>query len=508
METDRYRELADRARAGDPTARQELLGDHLPLVYNIVGRALDGHHDTDDVVQETMLRAVDGLPALREPGSFRSWLVAIAMNQVRRRHQHRQAGQPDALDELDQVADPAGDFAELTIVRLGLSGQRREVAEATRWLDGPDREVLALWWQEAAGRLTRAELAAALELTPQHAAVRVQRAKERLEAARAVHRALAARPGCPELAGLTAGWDGVPAALWRKRISRHLRDCARCQEPARGLVPAEGLLAGLALLPLPRHLALPNLPGMQPAAATVVSPARHRAGGHRGRPKIRPRRWAVAAVGVLVVATGAALLQEGHGPGHPAGLADPPAADSPSAAASSAAPSTPPTTQVDAASQTPPSPTAAPSAGASATEASASRRSDVSGAQADYVRQVLELVNVQRSQHGCGPLTANSKLQLAAQRQSDDMAARQFFDHTNPDGLGPRQRIEAAGYRWSTWGENIARGQADPASVMDGWMNSPGHRANILDCDFREMGVGVHFGTGGPWWTEDFAAPA
>ncbi|GAA1949209.1 sigma-70 family RNA polymerase sigma factor [Kitasatospora viridis] len=506
METDRYRELADRARAGDPTARQELLGDHLPLVYNIVGRALDGHPDTDDVVQDTMLRAVDGLPALREPGSFRSWLVAIAMNQVRRRHQARQAGQPDGLDELGELPDPAGDFAELTIVRLGLSGQRREVAEATRWLDGPDREVLALWWQEAAGQLSRAELAAALELSPQHAAVRVQRVKERLDGARTVVRALAARPGCPVLAELTAGWDGAPAPLWRKRITRHVRDCADCQEPARGLVPAEGLLAGLALLLPPPHLAVPAL---QPAGAvTVVGAGRHRPGPsgrrarQRGRAGVRRRRIAVAALGAVVAVSAAGLLWEGQSDGGATGT--PLAAADPAPPQSSASP-----VQVDAASVAPaPAPPSSPAPAPSTSQAVPTRRGDVSATQADYVRQVLDLVNTQRAQAGCGPLATNGKLQLAAQRQSDDMASRGFFDHTNPDGAGPQQRIEAAGYQWSTWGENIARGQRDPASVMASWMDSPGHRANILNCDYRELGVGVHFGTGGPWWTQDFGAPA
>lgn len=53
-------------------------------------------------------------------------------------------------------------------------------------------------------------------------------------------------------------------------------------------------------------------------------------------------------------------------------------------------------------------------------------------------------------------------------------------------------------------GENIARGQADAQAVMDAWMNSDGHRANILNCDYKTLGVGVHFGSGGPWWTQDF----
>ncbi|MEU6950180.1 sigma-70 family RNA polymerase sigma factor, partial [Streptomyces sp. NPDC046316] len=241
--------LVDAAAAGDADAGELLIRAYLPLVYNIVGRALDGHADVDDVVQETMVRALDGLPGLRDPERFRSWLVAIAMNQIRRRWRERQNGPVPGLDRAAELADPDGDFVDLTILRLGLSGQRREVAEATRWLDESDREVLALWWLEAGGELSRAELAEALEVTPAHAAVRVQRMKERLETGREVVRALAGRPQCAELARLTADWDGRPSPLWRKRLARHVTSCARCVPAGTNLAPAEALLVGLALVP-------------------------------------------------------------------------------------------------------------------------------------------------------------------------------------------------------------------------------------------------------------------
>jgi uncharacterized protein YkwD len=83
------------------------------------------------------------------------------------------------------------------------------------------------------------------------------------------------------------------------------------------------------------------------------------------------------------------------------------------------------------------------------------------------------------------------------------MRDRHFFDHTNPDGLDPFQRAARAGIT-TMRAENIAYGQATPAAVMTAWMNSPGHRANILDCTLTTLGVGVTNGTGGPWWTQDF----
>ncbi|MFE9612535.1 CAP domain-containing protein [Streptomyces sp. NPDC006012] len=117
--------------------------------------------------------------------------------------------------------------------------------------------------------------------------------------------------------------------------------------------------------------------------------------------------------------------------------------------------------------------------------------------------QVLKLVNEERAKAGCGALTASGPLTRLAEAFSADMAARDFFDHTDPDGRTPWDRASAAGVS-GLGGENIARGQADAAAVMEAWMNSPGHRANILNCDFTTLGVGVHFGSGGPWWTQDF----
>src|SRR6202044_4223439 len=143
------------AQAGDTEALDSLLSSYLPLIYNIVGRALSGHAEVDDVVQDTMLRVVRGLSGLRDPAAFRSWLVAVAIRQMREHYRARQATPVAELG--DEVADPAADFVELTIMRLGLSGHRAEAAAGTRWLDPGDRELLALWWLEAAGELDRGD---------------------------------------------------------------------------------------------------------------------------------------------------------------------------------------------------------------------------------------------------------------------------------------------------------------------------------------------------------------
>ncbi|WP_019632063.1 sigma-70 family RNA polymerase sigma factor [Actinomadura atramentaria] len=256
--------LVRAAQQGDAAARERLVGESLPLLYNVVGWALDGHADVDDVVQDSVVRALRGLGGLRDPARFRPWLVSIAMNQVRRRWAAARRGALVGLDAAERLPDPAADFAGLVVARLDLSGQRREVAEATRWLDDDDRDLLALWWQEASGQLTRAELAAALDVSPAHAAVRVQRLKTRLDACRAVTRALTARR-CLLLADLTSAWDGRPTPVWRKRIARHVRGCRLCGPLAEDLAPPEALLTGLALVPVP------FLPHLLRAALTALN---------------------------------------------------------------------------------------------------------------------------------------------------------------------------------------------------------------------------------------------
>ncbi|MFD7862409.1 sigma-70 family RNA polymerase sigma factor [Streptomyces sp. NPDC059783] len=545
--------LVTAALRGEPGAKDALAGAYLPLVYNVVGRALNGSADVDDVVQETMLRALDGLHTLRAPENFRSWLVAIAMNQVRSHWQDRRSA-PGALEEAGEFADPGADFVDLTMMRLQLSWQRQETARATRWLEPDDQGLLSLWWLECAGQLDRSEVAEAMRLSPQHTAVRVQRMKAQLEAARVVVRALDARPCCEELRVVLGSWDGRPSALWRKRIARHARECLRCSGLWSGLMPAEGLLAGLALVPLPAAL-LALWPAPDAAAATVAqsfdatvpgaragepgipaAPGRHRSGGAHGpggraasRADIRRRRRlrrraAGGAVAVVCIAGGglwyASLVPGSDGAtevesaaGTPsAPLTDLAASGTPGAASPSATTSPSPSPSPSAKKRTspPPSPKAKKSSpAATPTRTSAPRTSSAPAPRptpAGAAAQVVALVNKERAAAGCGPVTENAQLTTAAQRHSDDMAARGFFEHTNPDGADPGDRITAAGYRWSTYGENIAAGQQTPEAVMNAWMNSPGHRANILNCSFKELGVGIHRGSGGPWWTQDFGA--
>jgi RNA polymerase sigma factor (sigma-70 family) len=304
------------AQQGDQRALDALVADYLPLIYNIVGRALDAPADTDDVVQEIMLQMIRDVRKLRDPEAFRSWLVAIAMRQVRRHCRVRRSAPGTAgiesLEETALLADPGADFVDLTITVLHLSGQRQETAEATRWLDVDDRELLSLWWMEVAGQLTRTELANAMELPMPQTAVRVQRMKARLEVARSVVRALGAVPRCSEMNTVLGGWDGRPAGLWRKRIARHVRACPACCGVAVDVVPAERLLADLALVSVPPVLVALVASGMGVGGAGGAGGTTAVAGGsaRAGRAALRAaaRKSAGVSFGKAVVISSAATV--------------------------------------------------------------------------------------------------------------------------------------------------------------------------------------------------------
>ena len=113
--------------------------------------------------------------------------------------------------------------------------------------------------------------------------------------------------------------------------------------------------------------------------------------------------------------------------------------------------------------------------------------------------QVVDLINQKRAAAGCGPLTVDPRISRAAQKHSDDMRSRGYFEHDAPDGDSFSDRLSAEGYP-EPGGENIAKGQDDAPQVVREWMESPGHRDNIEDCSFRTTGVGLS----GGYWTQDF----
>jgi len=120
-------------------------------------------------------------------------------------------------------------------------------------------------------------------------------------------------------------------------------------------------------------------------------------------------------------------------------------------------------------------------------------------------QEVVNIVNQERAKVGAAPLIVNYSLQEAAWMHNELMVKKGCFSHTACGDGGPSDRIRKTGYKWVTWGENIARGQRSPAAVMNAWMNSTGHRRNILSKDFTD--IGVAYNPSGPTWTQVFATP-
>jgi RNA polymerase sigma factor (sigma-70 family) len=362
-------QLVIAAQDGDRRAAEELLARHLPLLYNLVGRALDGHADVDDVVQETVLRVFRDLPGLRSPARFRSWLVTIALHQIsgRMRAWQLQRERTGDLSEAGDLPDPRSDFAEVTILQLGLSGQRRQVAEAGRWLDRTDRELLSLWWLEIAGEISRADIAAALRITGAHTRVRIQRMHRQIELSRHLVAALQARPRCPVLDDIARDWNGVPSPRWRKRFARHLRGCDVCGSVRAGFVPIERLLAGLALVPVPTSLGLTIAGG----ALTTGAVAGGTASGAGAALGASLSGWLGSATGIKAAAAVAAVATTGGvylaqpDPTPPPPAAAPPPAVSTRPASPAPSPTTDP--------RQPAEPTVEPSSGTPSYPASPSR---------------------------------------------------------------------------------------------------------------------------------------
>lgn len=139
---------------------------------------------------------------------------------------------------------------------------------------------------------------------------------------------------------------------------------------------------------------------------------------------------------------------------------------------------------------------------------------DWSDTAAESEADIVSLVNARRDAGAtCGgvlmppvpPLTANPALRCAARVHTKDMADRDYFDHTNPEGQAPWDRMELAGYTWSQAAENIAAGNASPEATMTQWMNSSGHCSNIMGADYVDIGVG-HVESAA-LWTQVFGAP-
>lgn len=134
-------------------------------------------------------------------------------------------------------------------------------------------------------------------------------------------------------------------------------------------------------------------------------------------------------------------------------------------------------------------------------------------------QQVQALVNHERAQAGCDPLALDPRLTQAAQGHSHDMALSNYFAHVGPDGSNLVSRVAATSYRYRALAENLAAGYQTPEAVVAGWMESPGHRRNLINCTYTQLGVGYTFQAddapladgGGPYryyWTQVLGLPS
>ncbi|MFD8497196.1 sigma-70 family RNA polymerase sigma factor [Amycolatopsis sp. NPDC059657] len=504
------------AKAGDRQAMDALVAEHLQLVYSIAGHALSSAADVDDVVQETMLRVVRDLDRLRDPDRFRSWLVAVTLNQIRDHYRRRNAA-PAPLDGYEERPDPEAEFVEVALSRLHVAEQRREVDEAARWLAPADRELLALWTLERAGHLTRTEVAEALQLEAHVVTVRISRLKTRLEAVRPLVRALAAEPRCAGLEQAAEGWSGEPGSLWRKRFLRHLEECPRCRRGTSDALPIERILIGAALLVIPVGYLprlLSNLHETAAQAAGVplasVSPLRRVAQLASAKPALIATGAAVVcALGVVGVLT---LTPADRPP--VAQAAD--AFVAPSVSLTSepspepTATSTPAETETSESSEPPPSTTTTKST----TTTSAKPRASTAA------EKVLALINDTRADAGLPALRVDPALVTAAGKHNQAMADGCGLSHQCPGEPGLGDRETAAGVKWSTCGENVGTGGpvADSndaitrmalgltQSMIDEKPPNDGHRKNILSSSFTRIGIVVtRDARGTVWLTHDFA---
>jgi RNA polymerase sigma factor (sigma-70 family) len=525
-------EQVEAARAGDRAALDTVVAACLPLVYNVAGRALNADADVDDVVQETMVRVIRGIDALREPDRFRSWLVAVTINQVREHYRRRDLA-PAPLEEYDR-ADPGAEFVEAALSRLHFAQQRREVDEAARWLDPADRELLALWTLERVGQLTRAEVTDALDLGAHAVTVRVSRLKGRLETIRHLVRGLSAEPRCAGLDRTAQGWNGEPSPLWRKRLLRHVDECGRCRRGVADAMPVERILTGAALLTVPAAYLprlLESLREVWPAAhaadlggahaadpdvATALSSGLDHRAAHLAEASGPLSRLAGLAGGKPVLAVaGAAAICALVGVTATVVLfpSDPPAAV--------AIPDSPPPTAVTTTSS------AAETTSETTTSTTTTTTTTTTTQAAEPVRvatpeeRVLALINETRAEQGLPPLTVDPALVTAADRHTRAMMSNGCgLSHQCPGESGLGERSTAAGVKWSSVAENVGMGGPVKDAVesiskmalnltqgmIDEKPPNDGHRKNILSRSSTRIGIVVlRDAKGTVWMTHDFA---
>ncbi|MEV0455043.1 sigma-70 family RNA polymerase sigma factor [Catellatospora methionotrophica] len=471
--------LARAAAAGDREAFDRLYRLYRPGLLGFVFRQVGDRHTAEDVVQETFLVAWRDLAKLRDPDVIRTWLFSIA---------YRRAMSIAARVAPAPLPDPALLVDDAPGRHPEQAAEQREAYElvwaAAHGLEPRQRAVLEL---NVRWDLSTREIGEVLGVGTAHAAVLVHRSRAALGSA--VRTVLIARRH-----GRCAGLDAIVhgrrrlTSRERSQVDRHVRGCDQCSR----LSARNGAYAVFAAL-----LALTD--GPVPGGSAQQSPAAAIAAAG-GRGLRLPGKLALGSAATVLAATGVYALVPviDHSPG-----ADRPGAAAAAAAAGAAAGSASPSGAASA-SASPSTAPVSPSAAPSPSPPASVRPSPTKAAPATLEAQMLTLVNQARKSAGCGALRAEPKLDKASRLHSADMVKRDYFSHTTPDGVTPWDRAKAAGYTQPS-AENIAAGNATAKATMNQWMNSPGHKANILNCSYKAMGVGRATGGGYRYyWTQMF----
>ncbi|MCP2323107.1 RNA polymerase sigma factor (sigma-70 family) [Hamadaea flava] len=446
MTSDAY--LAQAAAAGDRDAFEQLYRRYRPSLLGLVIRQVGDHHQAEDIVQECFLIAWRDLGSLRDPAAIKTWLFSIAYRHALRSARRRSFV---PLGEGVDIADPD------PLASPETAAERREtrqlVWDAAMGLEPRQRAVLelALRWD-----LSSKEIGEVVGVRGAHAAVLVHRARSALGHAIKTTMMVRQSDRCQPLTRLLQGARPPLSAKQRASVDHHVRRCEQCKRVDVAVPAYAGTLAVLL---------------GKPTARVAGSPL----------------RWLAvkAALGVVLASVAAGTI---------AYAADvPPTPDAAPSASSSAESSAAPSV----------APSAVPS-----TSAPASRTPSPSSSPTKLSpeKQMLALINAERAKAGCKAVVFNDKLAKAAELHSADMAANEYFSHTSLDGRTPWDRARAAGYQYAS-AENIAAGNATAKGTMNQFMNSPGHKANILNCSHKAVGIGM--AKGGPYryyWTQLFGS--
>jgi RNA polymerase sigma factor (sigma-70 family) len=462
--------LARAAALGDREAFEQLYRRYSPGLFGFVLRQVGSHHAAEDIVQECFLIAWRDLGKLRDPTVVKTWLFSIA---YRRSMSHASRAVHLPLAEAANIVDdnPAR--------HPEAAAEQHEAQElvwnAAKSLASRQRAVIEL---SVRWSMSSREIGEVVGVGPSHAAVLVHRANSALRHAIKVNLTARQRHRCRGLHNLLPATHRTLTARQRSSVDHHIRRCPDCQR-FNTQVSSYATLA--VVLGHPR-----------PSAAAV----------HSGS-------WAlklgVAAALTGVVAIGTVAYAAGGTTTPSSSVADTVVTTAPEIPQPSVPSATPEPTPTP--TPTPSStPSSTPKPAPASSAAAPSRSPASSPRKLSPEEEMVTLINKVRANAGCGPVASNSNLASAAALHSKDMADNAYFSHTSLDGRSPWDRAKAAGYEWPS-AENIAAGNSTAAATMDQFMNSSGHKANILNCSHKAVGVGR--ATGGPYgfyWTQLFGS--